>query len=179
MHLCSVEVTVDESWGLDFVQPDVLARARRGETKAEDGALRAERELASLLAAGERVPEGLIREEDFTDPACAFVARLALSGGRSRIQEALEQVEDEALRGDITRLLTTGERVDPERRPQMIADCTDRLRLRRLEKEIDDCQARAARPGLTLQEQVELATRLNQLYDQVERLRRGAKGGEP
>ena len=85
----------------------------------------------------------------------------------------------EALRGDITRLLTTGESVDPERRPQMIADCTDRLRLRRLEKEIDDCQARAARPGLTLQEQVELATRLNQLYDQVERLRRGAKGGEP
>lgn len=61
----------------------------------------------------------------------------------------------------------------------MIADCTDRLRLRRLEKEIDDCQARAARPGLTLQEQVELATRLNQLYDQVERLRRGAKGGDP
>ncbi len=169
----------DEARRLDAAQPDGMARARRGETKAEDGALRAERELASLLAAGERVPEGLIREEDFTDPACAFVARLALSGGRSRIQEALEQVEDEALRGDITRLLTTGERVDPERRPQMIADCTDRLRLRRLEREIDDCQARAARPGLTLQEQVELATRLNQLYDQVERLRRGAKGGEP
>lgn len=169
----------DEARRLDAAQPDGMARARRGETKAEDGALRAERELASLLAAGERVPEGLIREEDFTDPACAFVARLALSGGRSRIQEALEQVEDEALRGDITRLLTTGERVDPERRPQMIADCTDRLRLRRLEREIDDCQVRAARPGLTLQEQVELATRLNQLYDQVERLRRGAKGGEP
>ena len=78
-------------------------------------------------------------------------------------------MEDEALRGDITRLLTTGERVDPERRPQMIADCTDRLRLRRLEREIDDCQRGPRGRAFTLQEQVELATRLNQLYDQVER----------
>ncbi|MGI5885411.1 MAG: DNA primase [Candidatus Spyradocola sp.] len=159
--------------GREAVAPG-MERPRGGETKA-DAYLRAEQELAALLGAGERVPEGLIRAEDFTDPACAFVARLALSGQTGRIQQELEQVEDEALRGSITRLLTTGERVDPERRARMIADCTDALRRRRLEAEIDECQARAAKPGLTLEEQVAVAARLSELYDRVERLRRGAK----
>ena len=160
--------------GAPAPQPIAERAPRREEKRMEDGALRAERELAALLATGERLPEGLVQLEDFTDPACAFVARLALSGEGGRLQEALEQVEDEDLRGRITRLLTTGERVAADRRQQMIADCSDRLRLRRLEKEIALCQEGIQRPGLSQEEQMQLISRLGELNRRKQRLHGGA-----
>ena len=83
-------------------------------------------------------------------------------------------MEDEDLRGRITRLLTTGERVAADRRQQMIADCSDRLRLRRLEKEIALCQEGIQRPGLSQEEQMRLISRLGELNRRKQRLHGGA-----
>ena len=128
-----------------------------------------------MLAVGERVPRELLRLSDFTDPACSFMANILLEqGGDLRsIQSALEQTEDETLRGEISSILLIGQIEDRDRRTRMITDCIDTLHMRRVEQEISQCEKQLEDRTLTPQQQVELATQLSALYDRREKLRRG------
>lgn len=146
-----------------------------GKNREDDGYIRAEKELIAMLAVGEKVPRDLLRLSDFTDPACSFMAKILLEeGGDLRdIQSALEQTEDEALRGEISSILLIGQIEDRDRRTRMITDCIDALHMRRVEQQISQCEKQLEDKALTPQQQVELATQLSALYDRRERLRRG------
>ena len=85
----------------------------------------------------------------------------------------MEQTEDDALRGEVSRILLIGERCEPDKRVKMMTDCIDTLHERRLEKDIDDCEQKLAKPGLTPQEQMELMTLYTKLLDRRERLKQG------
>lgn len=155
--------------------PPVHTPSPAGKHKEDDGYVRAEKQLIAMLAAGEKVPRDLLRQEDFTDPACAFAARILLKDGGTLkgVQAQMEQLEDEELRGEISRILVIGENCDPERKARMIADCVDSLHRRRVEREIDDYEKRAADASLSPQEQMELVSRLGSLYDRLQRLKEG------
>ena len=147
----------------------------RGRTKEDDGYIRAEKELIAMLAVGEKVPRELLRLSDFTDEACRFMAKILLeeNGDLHSIQSAMEQLEEEQLRGDISRILLIGQIEDRDKKLRMITDCIDRLHRRRVENDIDACEARLSDKTLTAQEQLELVMQLNSLYDKRERLKKG------
>lgn len=128
-----------------------------------------------MICAGEKVPRELLKTSDFTDPGCAFLAEILIGRGGSLrdVQAAMEQTEDDALRGEISRILLIGERCEPDKRVKMMTDCIDTLHERRLEKDIDDCEQKLAKPGLTPQEQMELMTLYTKLLDRRERLKQG------
>ena len=156
-------------------QPTAHTAAYGGKNSEDDGFIRAEKELIAMLAVGEKVPRDLLRMSDFTDPACAYMAKILLeeNGDLHKIQSAMEQMEDEQMRGDISRILLIGQIDDRERRVRMITDCIDRLHMRRVEKDIDQCETRLNDKSLTPQEQMELVVQLNSLYDKRERLKTG------
>ena len=128
-----------------------------------------------MMAVGEKVPRDLLRMSDFTDPACSFMAKILLeeNGDLHSIQAAMEQTEDEQMRGDISRILLIGQIEDRDKKVRMITDCIDKLHMRRVEKDIDDCEARLSDKTLGAQEQLELVMQLNSLYDKRERLKKG------
>ena len=146
-----------------------------GKNREDDRYVRAEKELLAMICAGEKVPRELLRTSDFTDPGCAFLAEILIGRGGSLrdVQAAMEQTEDDALRGEISRILLIGERCEPDKRVKMMTDCIDTLHERRLEKDIDDCEQKLAKPGLTPQEQMELMTLYTKLLDRRERLKQG------
>jgi hypothetical protein len=128
-----------------------------------------------MLAVGEKVPRELLRLSDFTDEACRFMAKILLeeNGDLHSIQSAMEQLEEEQLRGDISRILLIGQIEDRDKKLRIITDCIDRLHRRRVENDIDACEARLSDKTLTAQEQLELVMQLNSLYDKRERLKKG------
>ena len=146
-----------------------------GKNREDDRYVRAEKELLAMICAGEKVPRELLKTSDFTDPGCAFLAEILIGRGGSLrdVQAAMEQTEDDALRGEISRILLIGERCEPDKRVKMMTDCIDTLHERRLEKDIDDCEQKLAKPGLTPQEQMELMTLYTKLLDRRERLKQG------
>jgi hypothetical protein len=152
--------------------------AYAGKNREDDGYIRAEKDLIAMLAIGEKAPRALLKLSDFTDPACAFMAKILLeeNGDIRAVQSAMEQMEDEGLRGDISRILLLGEQCEPDRKARLIANCVDRLLQRRVEREIAQLEERSAQPGLTAQEQLEIASMLSPLYGRLERLKQG--GGE-
>ncbi len=156
-------------------QTPVHTPAYAGKNREDDGYIRAQKDLIAMLAIGEKVPRDLMRLEDFTDPACAFMAKILLEEGGDirRVQSAMEQMEDEGLRGDISRILLIGEQCDPDKKPRLIANCVDQLLRRRVEREIAQMEERSAQPGLTVEEQLEIASMLGQLYGRLERLKQG------
>lgn len=148
---------------------------KAGKNKEDDGYIRAEKELIAMLSIGEKVPRELLRLSDFTHPACRFMAEILLEkdGGIRQIQSAVEQMEDEGLRGDISGILLMGEQYQADKKVRMITDCIDMLHLRRIEIEIDDHEQRLIQASLNPSEQMELVMALNQLYDKRERLKKG------
>ena len=160
------------------VKPEAQSESRevyRRAQKEDDGYIRAEKELIAMLAVGEKVPRELLRMSDFTDAACAFMAKILLeeNGNLHSIQAAMEQMEDEQMRGDISRILLIGQIEDRDKKNRMITDCIDQLHRRRLEKDIDECESKLNDKTLSAQEQLELVMQLNSLYDKRERLKRG------
>lgn len=85
----------------------------------------------------------------------------------------MEQTEDDALRGEISRILLIGERCEPDKRVKMMTDCIDTLHERRLEKDIDDCEQKLAKPASPRRSQMELMTLYTKLLDRRERLKQG------
>lgn len=148
---------------------------KAGKNKEDDGYIRAEKELIAMLSIGEKVPRELLRLSDFTHPACRFMAEILLEkdGGIRQIQSAVEQMEDEVLRGDISGILLMGEQYQADKKVRLITDCIDMLHLRRIEIEINDHEQRLMQAALNPSEQMELVMALNQLYDKRERLKKG------
>ena len=151
-----------------------------GKNREDDRYVRAEKELLAMICAGEKVPRELLKTSDFTDPGCAFLAEILIGRGGSLrdVQAAMEQTEDDALRGEISRILLIGERCEPDKRVKMMTDCIDTLHERRLEKDIDEYGQKLAKPGLSPQEQVELMTVYTKLTEKKRALEAGRMSKE-